>query len=192
MGNEWCVENAGWESTHDGAWKEAHLFYIKHLCDFKSSELNNRMKSRFGCNEEIIDNWISFAKECVCDEQYTTDEVESAEIEVEKWLKQIYGLLSLVQNEARNELLNQILDLTKEHCLYPEEINGTVELLYLGETPDNLIQKSIDGDLETTDTFEKRFNIKLILDMDYDKVDEYFNNYRNILEISTGPIEPRF
>ncbi len=159
--NEWCVENAGWAETHDAAWKAAHLFYIKHLCDFKSSEFNNRMKSRFGCNDEILGNWINYVKDIVCEDTYEDGRV-SAEVEVEKWLQDIYASLSFVQSEAGSELVNSILSLTNEHCLCPEEIVSTVQLLYCVETTDNLHQKSIEGYLEITESFMKRFNISYI------------------------------
>ena len=32
-GKEWCTETAGWESTHEKAWKEAYRFYKEYKCD---------------------------------------------------------------------------------------------------------------------------------------------------------------
>ena len=31
-GKDWCMENAGWESSHETAWKAAYLFFVKYKC----------------------------------------------------------------------------------------------------------------------------------------------------------------
>ncbi len=141
------------------------------------NSFETHMKEKFGCGDEIIANWISFAKECVEAEQYA-DYIPAPEDEaIEKWLKQIYATLCLVKAEGGDDLANIALESTNEHCLYPEEIAGLLQLLTEGIAPVNLIEKSLEGELETTSSFEKAYNVKHIQSLDYDEADEYFSDY---------------
>lgn len=41
FGKEWCIENAGWEVTHEAAWKAAYHFCRKYKSDTIKSILPN-------------------------------------------------------------------------------------------------------------------------------------------------------
>jgi len=40
LGDDWCIENAGWESSHEAAWKTAYHFYLKYKCEKNDSDSN--------------------------------------------------------------------------------------------------------------------------------------------------------
>ncbi len=149
-------------------------------------DFETHMKARFGCEDEIITRWINFARDCVGLEKYTDFVPTFRTKAIGNWLKQFYAALSFVQTEGGEELVNRILELSKEHCLYPDEIVSCFQLVFLGEAPEDLMQKSLDGELCIVTEFENKYHVSDILTFDYDKTDAYFQKGASHREIGVG------
>lgn len=125
----------------------------------KEFEIN--MENRFQCGQEVIKKWIAFADENVSSEQYVNFTPEPDEQAVQKWLDRIFSALYFAQKQVGNKVIDEILQLTKQHCLYPHEIMGLIEHLKTGGNTENLIEKSLNdvfdyfGKLPTLDDVKK-------------------------------------
>lgn len=114
----------------------------------KEFEMN--MENRFGCDKSVIQHWIEFAEENVKSERYVKFTPEPDEEAVMRWLDSIFSSLYLVQKRVGMQVVNEILNLTDKHCLYPYEMMGLIEHVETGGDTNNLIEKSLNGFLDGT------------------------------------------
>ncbi len=141
----------------------------------------DRMIAQFGCSREIVSRMVAFAEECVDAEQYADYIPAPKDEAVKKWLNQIYASLRLLQAEGGNDIVKKVFETAKEHCLYPEEIVGILQLSEYPATPSELIEKSLEGKLEIGRDFMEKANVKYVWSLDLCGADEYFKNYRQCL-----------
>lgn len=114
----------------------------------KEFEMN--MENRFECDKSVIQKWIEFAEENVKSERYVKFTPEPDEQAVGRWLDSIFSSLYFVQKRVGMQVVNDILNLTEKHCLYPYEMMGLIEHLESGGDTNNLIEKSLNGFLDGT------------------------------------------
>lgn len=111
-------------------------------------EFEKSMTGRFHCGPNVIQNWVSFAEECVQDEQYINFTPEPDEQAVHRWLDGIYASLYFAQKQLGSKAVNEMLKLSETFCLYPHEIMGVIEHMKEGGSLDDLDKKAIDGKLD--------------------------------------------
>ena len=113
----------------------------------KEFEIN--MKSRFRCSKEAIKMWIAFAEENVSFGHYVNFMTEPDEQAVQGWLDGIFSALYFLQKQAGTKIVDEIFQLSENgHCLYPREIVGTIGYLKSGGDTKELLEKSLNGELD--------------------------------------------
>ena len=113
----------------------------------KEFEIN--MNNRFRCSKEVIKTWIAFADENVSSGQYVNFMPEPNEQAVQRWLDGIFSALYFVQKQTGTKIVNEIFQLAENgHCLYPQEIMGTIGYLKSGGNTKELSEKSLNGELD--------------------------------------------
>ncbi len=104
-------------------------------------------------DKETAQKWVTWAEECVTDEQYADFHELPREEAVCAWLDAYYASFYFIKRDFGVETVSKLVDLANVRlCLYPYEMTAAAKALSSGSGAEQIEQMIRDGLLDDGDT----------------------------------------